>query len=87
MDQTTTQQPLQCKVCQKVTMADGSTVWVCQECGAENEVVNTTQPVAAPAPVVAAAAPVVPGVPDNSLQTDVDQAAAQLTPAATNQVK
>lgn len=29
-------QSLQCKVCQKVTLADGSQVWVCKECGEEH---------------------------------------------------
>lgn len=30
-------QSLQCKVCQKVTLADGSQVWVCKECGEEHQ--------------------------------------------------
>jgi ribosomal protein L37AE/L43A len=66
MDQNQTSQALECKVCQKVTMADGTTVWVCKECGAEN------QP---------GEAKVIVDVEPN-LQAEISSAAAQITPAS-----
>lgn len=60
------QQALQCKTCQKVSMADGSSVWVCKECGTEHQpgeamVVDATAAQAAVNDATAApAAPVAP---------------------------
>lgn len=60
------QQVLQCKACQRVSKADGSSVWVCGECGTEhqpNEAV-VADAAAAQAAVndAATAAPVTPPV-------------------------
>ncbi len=86
MDQpTNTQQPMECKVCQKVTMADGSSVWVCQECGEENKpVVETmTQPVTPATPVQSVPPVETPAVEtDQTLQAEVTAAAQALTPTS-----
>lgn len=65
------QQILQCKTCQRVSQADGSSVWVCKECGTEHQpneavvadaaaaqaAVNDATTAAPAAPVVPPAAP------------------------------
>lgn len=62
--QTGDMQNLQCRVCQKVTMADGTQVWVCKECGTEHQPgqAQVVDEVAAQAAVdqAAASAPVTP---------------------------
>ena len=57
----TNTQSLQCKVCQKVNMADGTQVWVCKECGAEHQ--PSEAMVADPAAVTPPTAPAAPPTP------------------------
>jgi hypothetical protein len=94
MDQpTNTQQPMECKVCQKVTMADGSSVWVCQECGEEHQPVTVVPQATAVAQPVTPVQPLTPVQPvpavevpavetDQTLQAEVTAAAQALTPKA-----
>ena len=62
-------QSMQCNVCQKVNMADGTQVWVCKKCGTEHQPgeAPVADPAAAAQAVVDQAAsatpPVSTGVP------------------------